>query len=170
MTREEFERIVKAFMDAHTTVNLACSDDEGPWAAAVYYARRELDLVFFSSPGSRHSRAFSADPRAAGTIHGHYERWQDIKGLQLSGRVRPITSPAVLARRLALYIRRHPFVKQFFSDPSAISKEVAAGMTKIAMYEFQSERILYVNNEVGFGTRWTADVKEGKIVGEPEKA
>jgi len=62
MTREELERIVIHYMDSFTTMTLACCTEERPWAADVFYVRQGFDLIFFSSPSSRHSLVFSATP------------------------------------------------------------------------------------------------------------
>jgi len=169
MTRDELEKIIIEFMDRNTTITLACCQQDEPWAAAVYYARQGLDLVFFSSPSSRHSQAFGRNPRAAGAIHGEYSRWEDIKGLQMEGRVESIDSSWALAKAIATYLRRYPFVRQFFSDPGSISAELATKMAKVALYVFRPESIRYVNNEAGFGNRWKLEIKDGRAVGEPVK-
>jgi uncharacterized protein YhbP (UPF0306 family) len=167
MTRNELEQIVISFMDGLTTMTLAMSYRDEPWAAAVYYARQGFDLIFFSSPGSRHSEVLAKNPRAAATIHGEYSTWQEIKGLQMEGMVEPITSKWALARSTAIYIKRYSFVRQFLSDPRSVSTEVATKMTKVALYIFRPHSILYINNEKGFGNRWKLEIKDGKPVGEP---
>lgn len=169
MTREELEKIVREIMDRNTTVTLACSLDDTPWAAAVYYARQGFDLIFFSSPQSRHARAFAKNPRAAGAIHGQYERWQDIEGLQMDGTVEPISSALNLAKATAVYLRRYPFVRQFFSDPAAVSVAIASKVSGVALYAFRSHSIRYVSNEKGFGTRWKLDIRDGRPIGQPVK-
>lgn len=157
-------------MDDLTTMTLATCRQEMPWAAAVYYARQGFDLIFFSSPGSRHSEILAANPRAAATIHGEYSRWQDIKGLQMEGIVEPITSTWALARATATYLKKYPFVREFLSDPVSVSTQVATKMTKVALYIFRPERIFYLSNEEGFGNRWTLEIRDGKSVGEPKRA
>ncbi len=170
MTRAEFEQTVISLMDDLTTMSLATCRQDMPWAAAVYYARLGFDLIFFSSPGSRHSEILASNPRAAATIHGEFSRWQDIKGLQLEGIVEPITSAWALARATATYLKKYPFVREFLSDPGSVSTQVAAKMTKVALYIFRPERIFYLNNEEGFGNRWTLEIRDGKSVGDPERA
>jgi uncharacterized protein len=167
MTLDELERIVTSFMDSHTTMTLACCIEDAPWAAAVYYARQGLDLIFFSSPGSRHSLAFERNPRASATIHGEYAAWQEIKGLQLEGLVQPLSTPTARVRAITSYVKRHPFVREFLSDPLSIGAQVAKKIAKVDLYVFRPDAILYVNNEAGFGTRWKLEVKQGKAVGAP---
>lgn len=166
MTRQELEQTIIQFMDTYTTVTLACCSEDVPWAAAVYYARQGWDLIFFSSPQSRHSEIFARNPRASGTIHGEYTRWQDIKGLQLEGRVEPIASTWALAKATATYLRRYPFVRQFLSEPRSVSAEVATKIAKVALYLFRLQSIRYVNNEAGFGNRWKLEIRDGRPFGE----
>ncbi len=170
MTRDELSKTVTDFMDRFTTMTLACSHEAKPWTAAVYYARQGFDLVFFSSPNSLHSTIFADNPLAAASIYGDYKLWKDIKGLQLEGRVEKITGARALASATSTYLKRHPFVKEFLSDPAAISSEVAGKMSKIAMYAFRPESIFYVNNEAGFGNRWKLEIKKGRVVSDPIQA
>jgi len=161
MTREELENTVRQFMDCFTTMTLACSREGKPWAAAVYYARQGFDLIFFSSPRSIHSTVFSENPEAAAEIHGDYQRWQEIKGLQMEGRVERITAIPDLARAVALYLRRFPFVRDLLSDPGSFSYQAASQMARVALYRFRPHRILYLDNEGGFGNRSTLEIEDG---------
>jgi len=166
MTREELERIAVKFMDSFTTMTLACSLEDRPWGAAVYYARKGLDLVFFSSPQSRHSRIFSKNPLAAAAIHGDYKGWKEIKGLQMEGRVERIEGVRARAGAVATYLKRYPFAKEFISSPGAVSTGVALKAAGIDLYVFRPDRIRYMDNEAGFGTRWKLEIENGKAVGD----
>jgi len=170
MTRKELERIVIDYMDSYTTMTLACNSGDQPWAAAVFYARDGFDLIFFSSRTSRHSNAFAGNPRAAAAIHGDYHDWKEIKGLQMEGRVEPVSGKSAHVHALSVYLKRYPFVREFLSSPLAVGAGIAKKMSKIELYLFRPERILYVNNEAGFGTRWQQEVREGQTVGEPTLA
>lgn len=166
MTRQELEKMVVEYMDSFTTVTLAGSLDDIPWAAAVFYAREEFDLIFFSSPSSRHSAIFNSNPRAAAAIHGDYRQWREIRGLQMEGRVEKVTGIVHKAGCLATYLRRHPFVKEFLSDPAGIGPGVASKTANLALYLFRPESIRYVSNEVGFGKKWKFLLQNGKPVGD----
>ncbi len=167
MTREKLEKTVNDFMDSLTTVNLACSVEDRPWSAAVYFARQGFDLIFFSSPQSRHSTILSTNPRAAATIHGEYKGWREIKGLQMEGTVGRVAGALAKAKALATYLRRYPFAKEFIPDPRSFSDGPFGKAAEVALYVFAPESILYLNNEDGFGARWKLEIKDGKAVGEP---
>jgi uncharacterized protein len=167
MTREELERIVIHYMDSFTTMTVACCIDEKPWAAAVYYARRVFDLIFFSSPSSRHSVIFARNPGAAATIHGDYKGWKEIKGLQMEGEVEIISGTTARAKALAIYLKKYPFVREFFSDSAAVSLSVAKKVAGVDLYHFRPKYILYMDNSYGFGNRWKMEIRNGKIVDGP---
>ncbi len=166
MTQDELERIVIRYMDSFTTMTIACCAEGRPWTADVFYARQRLDLIFFSSPTSRHCTAFSENPAAAATIHGDYRGWKEIKGLQMEGQVERIAGAAARARGLAIYLKRYPFVGEFFSK-DALSSQVAKKVSGVNLYSFRPFYILYTDNETGFGTRWKLQVHKGRAVGEP---
>jgi uncharacterized protein YhbP (UPF0306 family) len=167
MTREELEDIVKRYMDSFTTMTLASCTDRKPWVAAVYYARHGFDLVFFSSPRSIHASMFAQNPIAAAEIHGEYERWQEIKGLQMEGRVEKIVSPVSLTLYTTTYLRRYPFVRELFSGSAAQAVDITAQMSRVGMYVFRPESIRYLDNQGGFGNRWKLDIVDGKAIGNP---
>ncbi|MCX5861029.1 MAG: pyridoxamine 5'-phosphate oxidase family protein [Deltaproteobacteria bacterium] len=167
MTREELETTVIRFMDSFTTMTLACSLDDQPWASPVYYARQGLDLVFFSSPKSRHSEIYGQNPWAAASIHGECKGWKEIKGLQMEGRVQTITSPLALAKATATFLRRYTFVREFLGGSAALSQQIADKMTRVALYVFCPSSIRYLDNSADFGTRWKLEIQDGRAVGAP---
>jgi uncharacterized protein YhbP (UPF0306 family) len=142
---------VCGFLDAHNTLTLACVDDDGPWAADVYYARVGRDLCFFSSPESRHALAFAGGSPAAGTVHGEYEGWTDIKGVQLSGRVEELLGVTEKARALAGYLLKFPFARELLVEGRDLAE-------KVRFYRLRPERVLFVDNERGFGAREEVDL------------
>lgn len=167
MTLDEFHEAATVFMDSHTTMTLATSVDGEPWAAAVFYARRGYELVFFSSPGSRHSRAIAESEKVAAAIHGDYSNWRDIKGLQMEGTARKLDGPIEVAKATATYLRRYPFVSQFLKAPETISEQVIGKMSDVSLYVFQPESIRYLDNSAGFGVRWSIRLESGRPCGEP---
>lgn len=167
MTREEFEGIVIRYMDSFTTMTVACCAQERPWAADVFYARQGLDLIFFSSPTSRHCTVFSGNSAAAVTIHGYYRGWKEIKGLQMEGQVECVAGATVRARALTTYLKRYPFVREFFSGHRAMSSQVEKKVAGVDLYAFRPFHIFYTDNEVRFGTRWKLKVHEGRGIGDP---
>lgn len=167
MTRDALENTITTYMDSLTTMTLACCADGKPWGAAVYYARMGLDLVFFSSPKSRHAEYLGVNSAAAATIQGCYEGWREIRGLQLQGTVSPIEGALARVRALNVYLRRFPFAAELLGAPETISVDFVKKMAKVRLYLFATEAVLYLDNSIGFGTRWKLTVHKGLAVGEP---
>jgi hypothetical protein len=40
-------------------------------------------------------------------------------------------------------------------------------MSKVRLYLFATDSVFYLDNSIGFGTRWKMTVKKGRAVGEP---
>lgn len=139
--------LVRRFLDAHSTLALACADESGPWTAPVYFARHEGVLYFFSSPGSRHSLAFTRDPRAGGAVYGVYAGWRDIRGVQLSGRVEPVTRLDEKSRATAAYLAKFAFAAPILEGAHGLIRG------KVRLYRFVPDRVLYLDNAMGLGER-----------------
>ncbi len=167
MNAEEFEKKVKSFMDRYTTMALACSMNDLPWTAPVYYARRNYDLVFFSSPNSRHAQILKKNPNASAAIYGDYSDWKSIKGLQMEGLVDNIKTPVAFAQALATYLARHPFVKSLLKDPEYLSVDLLEKSSRVSLYTFHPKSIRYLDNSLGFGSRWMVEVKGAEVISDP---
>ena len=131
-------------------ITLACHDDQGCWAAPVFYAHRDFELFFTSSPASRHARALGFDAHVAGAVHGPADDWSAIVGLQVSGVARAL-SPAEADVARDVYGRRFPFVA---SDP-----RLAAALRSSGWYGLVLDEVALTDNARGFGqrARWRRD-------------
>ena len=153
MSKEDCGAAILDYLERHSTVVLSSCAQDKPWAAAVFYVSNGYDLYFFSDPDSRHSRDFAANPRAAATVNGHYWEWQEISGLQMEGAVEKIASKTLKAKAMALYLKKYPFVKQFFDAPGTVSSLVAEKTGKVEFYGFYPTLIYFLDNSKGFGSR-----------------
>jgi uncharacterized protein len=105
---------VAAFLAAHHVLTLATVDDDGPGAAALFYAVGDaMSLYVLSDPGTRHGRALASDARVAATVQSETTDWTAITGLQLRGTARQLVE-ADEARRL--YLSRFPFAATLMGD------------------------------------------------------
>lgn len=96
------------FLDAHRVLVLATTDEGGPWAAPLAYARDAgLGLYFLSDPSTRHCRALLRHTEVAGSIQEEASSWEEFAGLQFRGTASPVTEPEAGAV-LALYAARFP--------------------------------------------------------------
>jgi uncharacterized protein YhbP (UPF0306 family) len=153
MTDDLRERVL-AYLAAHNTVALATAHDGVPWAATVFYANLGTDLYFLSEPKTRHCQNLLADARVAGAINEDYRDWQQIKGIQLEGQATEVTGKIELARALAAYLGKYPFVKQFLSPGQLLQGVQIAGKSfDIRLWRLRPERLYYLDNARGFSNR-----------------
>jgi len=120
----------------------------------VFYANVGTDLYFLSEPKTRHCQNLLADARVAGTINEDYRDWQQIKGIQLEGRAVEVTGKLELARALAAYLGKYPFVKQFLSPGQFLQGVQIAGKSfDIRLWRLRPDRLYYLDNARGFSNR-----------------
>ena len=147
------QTILQYLQDQHTAT-LATAGDEGPWAAAVFYAcADDLTLYFLSDPATRHGRDLAANPQAAATIHGDAGDWRRIKGVQLVGRAEWVTNPLELAHAWRLYLAKFPFVHDFLRAPGEFLEAYAVRMGKVRFYRLVPRKVWFTDNERHFGKR-----------------
>lgn len=137
-----------AYLESHNVMTLATSGPEGPWAAAVFYANREFDLYFVSSPKSRHATDLQRSPNAAAAIHEDYRDWRAIRGIQLAGTCVCLQGAA---REAALACYREKFA--FLNNPVAELVPVLEALGKAACYRLTPSAVHFIDNATGFGKR-----------------
>jgi uncharacterized protein YhbP (UPF0306 family) len=158
MNGEELKRQILSYMESHNTMTLATCRSDAPWAATVFYASDGLKLYFFSAPDSRHCQNLAANPRVAVTIQEDYRDWQKIKGIQLEGRVAQVDSLIEKGKAMAVYARKYPEVMKIFVNPA--SGALYQAFLKVRFYCVAPERVLYIDNEQGFGKRQELSLKD----------
>lgn len=131
------------FLRNHHVLTLAVIDEDGPWAAALFYASHGFRCYFLSDPDTRHARAIAADPRVAATIQEQPEDWTAIRGIQIVGEARRLTGGA-RASALARYLSRF---RAAAADPRLVG-----AFRRAATYELRPIRVFYVDNR-RFGQR-----------------
>lgn len=151
-----------------TAMTLATCRDGLPWAATVYFAPDGYDLVFLSSPGSRHGRDLAANPACCAAVSPETASWRDIRGLQIEGRAAVVGGPLATARAMAAYFAKFPFVQDLLADPGQAAKRLG----KVAVHVLRPTTIRLLDNSHGFGSRFILRLEDGRPVGppEPEKA
>lgn len=164
MTPEEFEAAVSLILHEVTTMTLATCAGGVPWATDVYFSPDGFDLVFFSSPNSRHCRNLAVNPAGAVTIHPAAASWREIRGLQMEGEAGPVAGNLAMARALAAYVAKFPFARELLAAPT----EAARFFAKASAHVFRPRRIRYLDNALGLGTRFSLLLANGKPDGLPQ--
>ncbi|WP_295578609.1 pyridoxamine 5'-phosphate oxidase family protein [uncultured Lamprocystis sp.] len=164
MTPDAFAAAARRLFDEVAVMTLATCADAVPWATDVYFAPDGFDLVFLSSPRSRHSRNLAVNPACAATIHPPVTSWREIRGLQMEGEVRPPAGTVAKARALAAYLTKFPFARDLIAHPA----ETAGAFAGATLLVLRPSRLRYLDNGLGIGTRWSQRLVDGQAVGPPE--
>jgi uncharacterized protein YhbP (UPF0306 family) len=164
MQTDAFEASARRLFDEVAVMTLATCTDATPWATDVYFAADGFDLVFLSSPRSRHSRNLAINPACAATIHPLVKSWREIRGLQIKGEVRPPEGTVAKARALAAYLSKFPFARDLIAHPA----ETAGAFANATLLVLRPSRLRYLDNALGVGARWSLRLVDGQAVGPPE--
>ena len=136
------------------TLVLATCRDNTPWSAPVYYLFHQGCFYFFSSPRSLHIRHSVGHGHSAGTVFADSDRWEQIRGLQMTGRVTRVQSMTRTAQLTALFILRYPIAKSFLHGGD---KDVPNLSDKVHLYCFTPLNAYLVSNHNAFGRRLALD-------------
>jgi len=139
------------YLVQHHVMTLATQGSDGPWAAALFYVRDGDDLIFLSSPSSRHCRELALQPRCAATIQSDADDWRAIQGIQIEGRVSELHG-AERSRAERLYGERFPFVR-----PGSAPAAIVLALARVRWYHLRISRLYFIDNRRGFGQRQQFD-------------
>lgn len=169
MEPEAVLALVRRLLAETTTMTLATASAsaEGlvPWASTVYFAPDGFDLVFLSSPNSRHGRNLAANPACAAAVSPEAASWRDIQGLQMEGRAAVVPGLTAKGRAMAAYFAKFPFVKDLLEAPGEAAKRLAG----VSVHVFRPTTIRSIDNGPGFGTRWLLRLEDGRLAGPPQR-
>jgi hypothetical protein len=142
------------YLAEHNTVSLATVGPDGLWATTVFYANLDFTLYYLSEPKTRHVQNVLANPSIAATINEDYKDWTQIKGIQMEASSAEVTGKRELARALAAYIKKYPFVAQFLSPGQLLAgMKVAGRALDVRLYRVTPTRLLFLDNQRGFSNR-----------------
>jgi uncharacterized protein len=163
MQTDAFMTAARRLFDEVTVMTLATCADAAPWATDVYFAPDGFDLVFLSSPRSRHSRNLAINPACAATIHPLVKSWREIRGLQIEGEVHSPEGTVAKTRALAAYLAKFPFARDLITHPG----ETAGAFASATLHVLRPSRLRYLDNALGVGTRWCLHLADGQAAGPP---
>lgn len=142
---EEIRRQALAYLENHTVMTLATDGPEGLWAAAVFYAHDNFNLIFLSAGHTRHGQNLAANPQAAATIQENYDDWPQIQGIQLSGTVRLLDGKKREAA-ISMYREKYPFIQ-------TASLKIRRALQSVNWYRLTPQQFYFIDNSKGFGHR-----------------
>jgi len=84
-TAFDLKRLAEALIENQSTMTLATSRSNKPWAAPIYFVCRAGCFYFFSDPASRHIEEARESEHAAAAIHAEAFSWQESEGSRCQG-------------------------------------------------------------------------------------
>ena len=150
---QDLNSLAEALIRDQTTMTLATAREDVAWAAPVYYAYFKSCFYFFSDPTSRHIQESLASDQASSAIHAAASTWQEIRGIQMSGRVSHVPMGLGAIEAVRAYLKKYPFTKDFFSKDEDLDLGAFSKRFKVKLYRFEPGLIYYLDNGVRFGFR-----------------
>ncbi len=144
---------VKNLIQKNQTMTLATAIDSQAWAAPVFYVNKGPCLYFFSNPKARHIKEALESGQAACTIFAQDASWQNLMGLQMSGKVETISGSVEASKVILAYVKKFSLVKTLFPDIKNIGLNEFSTRLHAKLYCFIPESILFMDNSVHFGFR-----------------
>lgn len=134
-----------AYLAGHQVMTLATNGAEGVWATAVFYVNDGFDLLFLSAGHTRHAQNFLHQPHIAAAIQEDYQKWTEIKGIQLEGDVVQLQGIAKV-HALARYQKKYAFLAQ----PDT---RLSPSLARVNWYRLRPTRLFFIDNSKGLGHR-----------------
>jgi len=144
---------VKNLIQQSQSMTLATASDNNPWAAPVYYATCGAGFYFFSNPNARHIKEALASGNAAAAIYAQGSAWQNLLGLQMSGKLSAVSGGVKASRAVLAYVKKFPIVKTFFSEIKNLNLNDFTCKFHAKLYCFHPDLIFFMDNSVEFGFR-----------------
>lgn len=154
---DQWREAALALIRSQSIVTLATSDRTGPWAAPVYYVFLDGSFYFFSSPSSRHIAQALETGQSAAALFDASDSWQAIRGIQMAGHLKRVRQPAMVLKATAAYLKRYPFVRDFFPGNPSPDADAFFACFKARLFSFTPIEAYYTDNRFGFGNRQPID-------------
>lgn len=127
------EAIIR-FVRKHHVLTLATQSGEGLWCANCFYAfdPEQGELLFTSSPDTRHGREMAENPQVAASIVLETRIVGRVQGLQITGTVHPAN-----AEGRKIYLKRFPY----------------AAVADLHLWALEIKTLKLTDNTLGFGKK-----------------
>lgn len=152
-TSRELTAMARRLVDAQNTLTLATAEGDTAWAAPVYYAFVKSTFYFLSGPNSRHITEALRNGQASGAVHAGASTWKEIKGLQMTGRIRAVKPGLEAVQVMRAYLKKYPFTTDFFKENVSLDLDTFAERFGVKLYGFIPSLVYYLDNQVRFAFR-----------------
>ena len=152
-TSPELTKMALVLISEQNTLTLATAEGDTAWAAPVYYVFVKSSFYFLSSPDSRHITEALQNGQAAAAVHAAASTWKEIKGLQMTGRIRAVKPGLEAVQVLRAYLKKYPFTTDFFKDSPSLDLDAFAKRFGVKLYSFIPSLVYYLDNQIRFAFR-----------------
>lgn len=149
----KLKKLAESFIAGWNIMTLATTSERGVWAAPVYYVYLDSCFYFFSDPESRHVRDALMSGQAACAISAFSASWRDIRGIQMKGRIKPVSGGWQAVNVFRAYIQKYSFVSEFFDSGQDMDPEMFLDRFRVKLYQFTPDETYYLDNSIRFGFR-----------------
>jgi hypothetical protein len=152
-SQEELRKLAEELVKAQNTMTLSTAVKDVAWAAPVYYADLAFKFYFFSDPASRHIQEALASRQAAAAIFHQSSTWKEIRGIQMTGSLSPMSPGLETVRALRAYLKKFPFTMEFFGSGEKMDLDGFAKRFRVRLYRYQPDLLYYIDNRIRFSFR-----------------
>ena len=153
LSKEELRKRTLNLLSEQATMTIATSGESSPWAAPVYYANIGYDIYFFSNPTSRHILESQSSQQAAAAIFAESRKCREIRGVQMSGTIQPLSTGLEAAKAVGAYEKKFSFIREFFQGRQRLDLKAFSEKFDVSFYRFTPDKVYYLDNRVDFGFR-----------------
>ena len=138
----EFIEIVGRLLKGQSTLALASTGADGsPQVAPLFYlCEDDLRLYWFSSTSSDHSKNVERNSAAAVTVYLPTEQWQEIRGVQMRGRVSVVTDD-----------ERRRSIQKLYTERFQLGMVFEVLIARTSLYVFEPAWVRYIDNSKHVG-------------------
>lgn len=150
---EKLKKMALDLIDAQSTMALATAKENTSWSAPVYYVYFKGKFYFFSDPKSRHVVEAMDSGRVSAAIYPYADTWQGIRGIQMTGCIRPAGIGITAAQAVRAYIKKFPFTREFFKPGQAVDLDGFGKQFRVKLYRLEPDLVYYLDNQIKFSFR-----------------
>jgi hypothetical protein len=86
-------------------------------------------------------------------MHAAASTWKEIRGLQMTGRIRVLNPGLDAIQVLRAYLNKYPFTKEFFKENISLDLDTFAQRFGVKLYRFIPTLVYYLDNQIRFAFR-----------------
>ena len=149
----QLKKLAEKLVREQSAMTVATARGGASWAAPVYFVFHGACFYFFSSPESRHIQESMESGCASAAIHPEVSTWQEIRGIQMDGRIEAVLKNLEAVAVIAKYLKKFSFTRQFFNQDQPFTMETFSERFKVGLYKFTPGTMYYLDNSIDFGFR-----------------